>query len=1122
MNLQLTDNQRRAVRLLDRNMVVNAGAGSGKTTVLVERFVHILGENPTWNLNKVVAITFTRAAAAEMRNRVRGRLESLIAEGVQVERYQKLMEEMGSARISTIHGLCSDLLRANAAEAHIDPAFVVMEDAEATLLRGKALDDLLAELELDDPESLLQLFDVNEAKNIRDVLKSDKACSAAVEGYEDDEERLLAHWNEQRTATWELKKNALQAQFPLFAVLEMCVSHRQETKSERMVLQLNILSAHYSRVFDVDINDSLQALYEVSNISTQYITSKVDKPITDILKTLKALVSDALANLVSIQDTEIVFISLWIRMCKRLRQRYSLLKQQSGRLDFEDLETLTMRLMQNPDVRKRYLSEIEHLLVDEFQDTNDAQWQIVKALAPTHEHGKLFIVGDKKQSIYGFRGADVGVFANVQERIRTDKGERENLNLSQRSTSTLVDSFNQFFTHFFTSDDGKYADFDVRFDAEEHMQAHRQAVSDDPCVQVWRFQESKYVYINRTHEAQHIADWIQDTVGSRVVYDKEKRTHRKAEFGDIFILFRSLTQVRIYEKALDAARIPFVTISGKGYYERQEIHDVRNLLAALYDPSDNLALATVLRSPFFAFSDELLLRLRRDKGLLWTTLATPPQLSAHDELQVIRANRVLSDLANRAQRVTVGDLLDDAMRLTGFLATLTMLPNGERMRRNVEKFIEIARNSTFTSLGEFTAYLDEVTTTEIREGEAALEGENAVNLMTIHASKGLEAPIVIMANLSVTGGNHKEQVAFWKDGLAVKKNDADKETFPYLWYKRNQDLRDSAEEKRLIYVGMTRARDLVILSGSKGAQFDHICECIKAIGVEPAIVPRKSGEIRKAPPKPTIVHNDKPILLASLPSVTVADRLLQCSVTQLGYLGAMHFRAYGEQDNSAARQNLYASLGDHDLMSADTLPSIATVVRQGETHVTQRLIGQIVHEAIRNDTLPQSPDDTSVDDLLRAYAWRLGITREDELEDACQRSRRSLQTYRRSSLYQDIANARRVYREMPFMLRVGKRTLHGQVDVIAQLADGTWMIVDYKTSYLPSENREAFAQNHVRQYYFQLGAYAEAARQQLGIVPTTAIYYVQLNMLMTVAEHEWRTEFDQLEQRIQQLVGNRY
>jgi ATP-dependent exoDNAse (exonuclease V) beta subunit len=233
----------------------------------------------------------------------------------------------------------------------------------------------------------------------------------------------------------------------------------------------------------------------------------------------------------------------------------------------------------------------------------------------------------------------------------------------------------------------------------------------------------------------------------------------------------------------------------------------------------------------------------------------------------------------------------------------------------------------------------------------------------------------------------------------------------------------------------------------------------------------------------------------------------------------MQYKSFGERDTMIARQYLYASLGERDLVDEDTLPTLTT--RQGATRVTQRLVGQIVHEAIRNDTLPQTKDDTNVDDLLRAYAWRMEVTLEADLVDACQRARTMLHTYRASDLYREIASAQRVYREMPFMLRVGKRTLHGQVDVIAQRTDDTWMLVDYKTSYLPAHLGMDFARSHVRQYYFQLGAYAEAAKQQLGVIPLTCIYYVQHNWVMDVAEHDWRTEFDQLEQRIQQLAGGK-
>jgi ATP-dependent helicase/nuclease subunit A len=328
----------------------------------------------------------------------------------------------------------------------------------------------------------------------------------------------------------------------------------------------------------------------------------------------------------------------------------------------------------------------------------------------------------------------------------------------------------------------------------------------------------------RRSEAAFIARRIKEIVeGDGLVVCEGDGETRRAGFGDFTLLFQASTNFEIYEQALADEEIPYSTIAGRGFYDRQEITDLTNLLAFLVNPGDSLRLASALRSPLFGLSDETLLRLRLKPRPLWKALLDESiQHEGSEREAVLFARRALKRLRAQAGRIRAAELIVSALRETGYVATLMALPHGERRAANVEKFIEQSRALSRMTLDEIVERTMDLKFREAREGEAAAEESGAVRLMTVHKSKGLEFPFVWIADATYKGASDRGRVALHPEvGIAIdiraEALDLEDESLrasSFEMIRQLEDREERAERKRLLYVAATRARDHLIISGS--------------------------------------------------------------------------------------------------------------------------------------------------------------------------------------------------------------------------------------------------------------------------------------------------------------------
>ncbi|MBN1681268.1 MAG: UvrD-helicase domain-containing protein, partial [Anaerolineae bacterium] len=812
--MTLTHEQQAAVYTHDRHLIVTAGAGSGKTRVLVERFLALLEANPDWTLPSVVAITFTEKAAREMRDRVRRAIDARIAaaalenDDAALTRWLDHQAALSRARIGTIHALCAHILRSNPAEARRDPAFEMLDENEAAVVRDDAVEQALARLvHADHPAAaLLAAYGVRTVRGVLARYAGRGGAQAVYDALDRPDEALLAEWETHRQAALESLMADVHADAALRDALNW-IRPSDLPPGDKLSDVWALVHAQTDALLGTDpaafvaAVDALAGGIRLNAGSAKNWGGKdqVDESkavLRGIRDTVQAI-QGALPSLSAERDAEAVaWLALWWDAIQAAADAYTRLKHGRNALDFDDLETLARNLLrQHPHVAARYAHEFRHVMVDEFQDTNHAQRDIVYALAGVGQpgsEGRLFVVGDPKQSIYAFRGADVSVFGAVRDDLIAQGGQELPLATSFRTHEVLVTMLNTIFERLLSPGSSPTARYEVDFghpmaaarpsepaDIPAHACPLAVLAIPQPDIGPEAAPDERLSADDlRRWEAWTLAQHIHDLVRAGTpVWDRDlahddlppgafvppfaaeagRGAYRPVCYGDVAVLFQAMTRVPLYEDVFKAAGLPYVTVAGKGYFDRQEVWDLLYLLSALHNPNDDLALAVALRSPLFGLSDDALYALRRvthengDRVSLARALdfyVNVPSLAGDDAAACDFARGVLSELRGLAGRVSIADLLTRAVHLTGYQAALTGLADGARRRGNVEKLITLARDSGRVSLGAFDAYARDLAAREVREGEAAVEIEGAVVLMSVHASKGLEFPVVALADTS--------------------------------------------------------------------------------------------------------------------------------------------------------------------------------------------------------------------------------------------------------------------------------------------------------------------------------------------------------------------------------------
>ena len=534
-----------------------------------------------------------------------------------------------------------------------------------------------------------------------------------------------------------------------------------------------------------------------------------------------------------------------INVLDTIDERLNKEKQKLSALDFDDLELRTLELLERPEVVTRASERYKFFLVDEFQDTNSLQRRLLERLAlpeGRRASANLFIVGDRKQSIYGFRGADVDVFREMTETLTAAGGEEKPLLLNFRSQPPLINFFNYLFERLFKpNDEAPSSELnELGYVAHEASEAKRDLRDEGPLVELMITTEALGDDDAKAEQTSRELDAAQ--LAQRIITLVDSDPSQSLKYSDIALLFRAMTHVQAYESAFRRANIPYQTVLGRGFYERPEITDLIQLLRFLDNKTDELALTAVLRSPLCGLSDNALLALRcgpaldevdREDSLrhftqirrLFSAVQNHREIAFISEAEhelLDRAAALLGQLIARRHHYGIGDLLRFAVERSEYMTVIAAtfdgaqrLANGQRLFTLAERF---ERSGTHL-IRDFVRYVEEFEAIGSRESEGQIdEAANAVRLMTIHQAKGLEFPIVILPNLQRSSRPLDNWVLLDRHrGLTLKVPDGRGKLvagYTFNSFDQRHQWREQFESMRLLYVAATRVQDRLILSGA--------------------------------------------------------------------------------------------------------------------------------------------------------------------------------------------------------------------------------------------------------------------------------------------------------------------
>ena len=838
--MRLTPNQQEALNI-EKHVCVTAGAGSGKTTVLVERYLKILREGDA-KPQEIVAITFTEKASAEMKERVIKELSQGEDRGTR----ENVLEQMNTVHISTIHAFCSRILREFPFQANVPANFSILQGIDQKLLLQETLKNTLKDIatNLEDrhraaltrllrryggQQKLVDFFSM--MINQRDVI-----AQLRQQLYNDQNDTEIHEALQQRV----LEQLMPTIDIPEFirclnAVMQVAAGKNVKTVRD-LTQQLETL--HAKSPNSPEVSKFLKQIVELITIKNgaiakaAFIGAKADA--TDIETEIDFLVStakkikilpvsekekndDKTGDVETDDDFLLSTIRDLLTLYTRILNDYENAKLAQGTLDFNDLQLKTRNLLRdNEEIRQELVSRHKYYMVDEFQDTNELQYELVMLLTNELKDANLFIVGDPKQSIYGFRGADVRVFEKTKQKIIAECGLDISLTENFRSLRDPVGFINYFFNTLMG--DGTESEFEVKYEALTQARP----VNANGGIEILLGRQGDEAANEYALIAQHIKSskakketvWARDENGTE--------SERPIEYGDIAILIRSRRHLPDIEHALLEADIPYLTTGGVGFYQRQEIYDIWNYLNFLNAPTKNHAsLAAVLRGPAFGISDTELYEISLQAGeSFWDKAQNYQRPTNH----LSTAIDILKKHSNFAHRMSVNQLVITIVNETGMIGTLKTGKQGQQRGANYQKLLELARNfdgdENKQTLPHFIEFLDILITEEPQEGQAPIEASRgAVRIMTIHAAKGLQFPVVILPRLDRGGQTDREPFIDEVFGIGfspLKPDEGYRKTEPAIvpHMKNRSGEKEIAEKKRLFYVGATRAQDRLILSGT--------------------------------------------------------------------------------------------------------------------------------------------------------------------------------------------------------------------------------------------------------------------------------------------------------------------
>ena len=889
--VQWTKEQEEAIYTTGTNVLVAAAAGSGKTAVLVERIIQKLldKENPI-DIDSLLVVTFTNAAAREMQNRVGLALEKALEQDPDSHHLKKQLSLLERASISTLHSFCLDVVRQYAYLLDIDPGFRIGDDMEMDLIKQDVLDELFEEWYGKDTEEADKFFAVvDRFSNDRSdadmedlILKlyhfavqnpwPEKWLDSLADAYDIPED-----WQEEDLPFLEILKYEVENEFQaIWTQMERALEIAQESDGPYGyidTIQTDMAGLEEAANHLDSWNDLVEYVsnYQFVRLSSKKMDCNADKreAVKKIRKTYRDHFNDLkdkwlmrpLERHIADMRTLHPIVETLTELVKEFKERFTMAKREKALVDFSDLEHLCLELLladdaeedelKPSDVALNFQKKFTEVLVDEYQDTNDVQETIIQLVAKQESPGNVFIVGDVKQSVYRFRHAEPKLFLEKYKRYAVDEQEGKRIDLARnfRSRKEVLSATNYIFRQILDEalgeieydkaaeliygnrnyDDAPLADPEAELilidgdqeDGKEAGQAVEDEVGED-------FQSLEKAQLEARAYAKRIKQWIGKNGDPFLVVDKASGTQRPAQYRDIVILLRSMTQAPVIAEELKKQGIPVYADISEGYFEAIEVQVMLSFLKVIDNPRQDIPLAAVLRSPIVGLDENELadIRLANRYGSYYEALLDYEKTNHNETAEKIaRFLKRLEKFRRASREGALSELIWNIYRETGYYDFVGGMPGGRQRQANLRALYDRARSyesTSFRGLFRFLRFIErmEEEGDDLGVARALSEQEDVVRIMTIHKSKGLEFPIVIVGEMDKQFNlrDLSEKYLLHKDdGFATKFIDPMKRlSYTTLYYEavKRKKLREQlAEEMRVLYVALTRAKEKLVMVG---------------------------------------------------------------------------------------------------------------------------------------------------------------------------------------------------------------------------------------------------------------------------------------------------------------------
>lgn len=882
--MEWTKEQQDAIYKKGSNILVAAAAGSGKTAVLVERIIEKILKDKI-DIDKLLVVTFTNAAASEMRERVLDAIYKKLDEEPENENLQRQLILLGKANICTIHSFCLDVIRNNFYEIDLPSNFRIATEEEVSLLKQEVLEDLFESLYEEENENFSKLVDTYTSYRGDEKLKEIiLKIYNFIQSFPFPEE-----WLEENIAKFEYQENTDFSKTDFGKILlgeikEEIIDGINNIKVYRNKTEKHFELDKFTQVLNEDIEklkafekavdsswDEAYDYYSTFKFAT-WPRTKVDMELKDEAKSVRDMVKGNVLDMakgILLYKSEEAFSDLFemhsiLVMLKdvilNFSENYIAKKRERNIIDFNDIEHFALKILVKKDedgnhvateTAKKYQEKFEEIAIDEYQDSNQVQEFILSKISRSNN---IFMVGDVKQSIYKFRGACPKLFLEKYNTYSLDGNElglKIQLFKNFRSAENVLDFTNKVFESIMSENLGdinyteeEFLNLGAEYEdkengvgkAELHIieldEEEDDIFIDTECSEEEGsdIEEDGRVLEKQEIEAKFVANKIEELISNKVIIKDKKEGYREITYKDIVILLRSTSNIApIFEKELLNRDIPVYTDATSEYLDTIEIQTIMNLLKVLDNPINDIALVSVLRSQIGGFTDNELVEMRlinKDTNFYKTLIEAKDKATDKLKTKITNFLNKIEDWREKSEYLNLAELIWKIYNDTGFYNYVSLMPNGSLRQANLKMLFERAKEyekTSFKGLFNFIRFIERIKmgSSDLSSAKIIGENENVVRIMSIHKSKGLEFPVVFLANTSkqINLQDLKENILLnEKLGLGPEYINYDRgirySTSAKTAIKIDGKRESIAEEMRILYVALTRAKEKLIISGT--------------------------------------------------------------------------------------------------------------------------------------------------------------------------------------------------------------------------------------------------------------------------------------------------------------------